>query len=123
MSEVTDIPLLIRKYCIIKKKIKGKNQTGHWADSIHAFLVSSVTRETLTYDVTYCAINHVPVTLSSYDLYLCTQEMSSFHFQIIAFKNSHFEFLSSVSQFWPVFRRMTHMLMLCLLDTILVSAL
>ena len=26
MSEVTDIPLLIRKYCIIKK---GKSQTGH----------------------------------------------------------------------------------------------
>ena len=49
MSEVTDIPLLIRKYCIIKK---GNSQTGHWADSIHAFLVSSVTRETLTYDVT-----------------------------------------------------------------------
>ena len=49
MSEVTDIPLLIRKYCIIKK---GKSQTGHRADSIHAFLVSSVTRETLTYDVT-----------------------------------------------------------------------
>ena len=67
MSEVTDIPLLIRKYCIIKKlkadipllirkyriiKKEGKSQTGHWADSIHAFLVSSVTRETLTYDVT-----------------------------------------------------------------------
>ena len=34
--------------------------------------------------------------------------MSSFHFQIIALKNSHFEFLPSVSQFWPVFRRMTH---------------
>ena len=49
MPEVTDIPLLIRKYCIIKK---GKSQTGHWADSIHAFLVSSVTRKTLTYDVT-----------------------------------------------------------------------
>ena len=49
MSEMTDIPLLIRKYCIIKK---GKGQTGHWADSVHAFLVSSVTRETLTYDVT-----------------------------------------------------------------------
>ena len=49
-SEVADIPLLIRKYCIIKKK--GKSQTGHWADSVHAFLVSSVTRQTLTYDVT-----------------------------------------------------------------------
>ena len=34
--------------------------------------------------------------------------MSSFHFQIIALKNSHFEFLPSMSQFWPVFRRMTH---------------
>ena len=33
--------------------------------------------------------------------------MSSFHFQIIALKNSHFEFLPSESQFWPVFRRMT----------------
>ena len=68
MSEVTDILLLIRKYCIIKKlkadipllirkyriikKEEGKSQTGHWADSMHAFLVSSVTRETLTYDVT-----------------------------------------------------------------------
>ena len=51
MSEVTDIPLLIRKYCIIKKE-EGKSQTGHWADSVEAFLVSSVTRETLTYDVT-----------------------------------------------------------------------
>ena len=40
-------PLLIRKYCIIKK---GKSRTGHWADSIHVFL-SSVTRETLTYDI------------------------------------------------------------------------
>ena len=30
MSEVTDIPLLIRKYCIRKKeKEKGKSQTGH----------------------------------------------------------------------------------------------
>ena len=28
---------------------KGKSKTGHWADSVHAFLVSSVTRETLTY--------------------------------------------------------------------------
>ena len=26
MSEVTDIPLLIRKYCIMEK---GKSQTGH----------------------------------------------------------------------------------------------
>ena len=46
MSEVTDIPSLIRKYCIIKKaRVK-------LADSIHAFLVSSVMRKTLTYDVT-----------------------------------------------------------------------
>ena len=51
MSEVTDIPLLIRKYCIIKKE-EGKSQTGHWADSVEAFLVSSVTRETLTMDET-----------------------------------------------------------------------
>ena len=30
MSEVTDIPSLIRKYCIIKtKQNKGKSQTGH----------------------------------------------------------------------------------------------
>ena len=36
--------------------------------------------------------------------------MSSFHFQIIALKNSHFEFLSSISQLWPVFRRMTHII-------------
>ena len=45
-----------------------------------------------------------------YALYLRTQEMSSFHFQIliIMFKNSHFEFLPSVLTFWPVFRRMTH---------------
>ena len=34
--------------------------------------------------------------------------MSSFHFQIIALKNSHFEFSPSISQFWPVFRRATH---------------
>ena len=34
--------------------------------------------------------------------------MSSFHFQIIALKNSHSELLPSMSQFWPVFRRMTH---------------
>ena len=45
MSEVTDIPLSMRKYCIIKK---GKSQTGHWADFIQAFLVLSVcnTRDT-----------------------------------------------------------------------------
>ena len=45
MSEVTDIPLLMRKYCIIKK---GKSQTGHCADFIQAFLVLSVcnTRDT-----------------------------------------------------------------------------
>ena len=48
MSEVTDIPLLIRKYCIIKKaRVKLATEP-----TIHAFLVSSVTRETLTYDVT-----------------------------------------------------------------------
>ena len=35
--------------------------------------------------------------------------MSSFHFQIIALKNSHSEFLPSMSQCWPVFRRMTHL--------------
>ena len=35
--------------------------------------------------------------------------MSSFHFQIIALKNSHSEFLPFMSQFWPVFRRMTHL--------------
>ena len=64
MSEVSDIPLLIRKYCIIKK---GKSQTGHWADCIHAFLVSSVTHETLTHDVT-TQINQIPVTLSIYVL-------------------------------------------------------
>ena len=80
MSEVTDIPLLIRKYCIIKKaRVKLATEP-----TIHAFLVSSVTRETLTYDVTQCTINQFPVTLSIYVLYLCTQEMSSFHFQIIA---------------------------------------
>jgi len=33
--------------------------------------------------------------------------MSSLHFQVIALKNSHFEFLPSMSQFWPVFGRMT----------------
>ena len=54
---------------------------------------------TLTYDVTLCTINQVPVTLSIYVLYLCTQEMSSFHFQIIALKNSHFEFLPSMSRY------------------------
>ena len=50
----------------------------------------------------------IHVTLSIYVLYLHTQEMSSFHLQIITLKNSHFEFLPSMSQFWPVFRRMTH---------------
>ena len=49
----------------------------------------------------------IHVTLSIYVLYLHTQEMSSFHLQIITLKNSHFEFLPSMSQFWPVFR-MTH---------------
>ena len=46
MPEVTDIPFLMRKYCIIKKK--GKSQTGHCADFIQAFLVLSVcnTRDT-----------------------------------------------------------------------------
>ena len=34
--------------------------------------------------------------------------MSSFRFQIIALKNSHSEFLPSMSQFWPVFRRMIY---------------
>ena len=48
--------------------------------------MASVTRETLTSDVTYCTINQVPVTLPIYVLYLCTQEMTSFHFQIIALK-------------------------------------
>ena len=49
--------------------------------------------------------------------------MSSFHFQIITIitlKNSHFEFLPSVSQFWPVFRKMTHITMyffVCLLQS------
>ena len=47
-SEVTDIPLLIMKYCIIKKaRVKLATEP-----TIHAFLVSSVTHETLTYDVT-----------------------------------------------------------------------
>ena len=73
MSEVTDIPLLIRKHCIIKKG-RVKLATGR-------------------------TINQVPVTLSIYVLYLCTQEMPSFHFQIITLKNSHFEFLPSMSQF------------------------
>ena len=49
MSDVTDIPLLIRKYCIKKK---GKSQTGHLVNSIQEFLVSSVACETLTYEVT-----------------------------------------------------------------------
>ena len=44
------------RYSFINEEIlynkKGRSQTGHWADSIHAFLVFSVTRETLTYDVT-----------------------------------------------------------------------
>ena len=111
MSEVTDIPSLIRKYRIIIRK--GKSETGHWAESIYAFLVSSVICETLTDDVTCCTINKVPVTLSIYLLYLCTQEMSSFHFQIITLKNSHFEFLSSMSQFWPVFGRMAHLWLCC----------
>ena len=35
-------------------------------------------------------------------------EISSFHFQIIALQNLHFEFVPSMSQFWPVLRRMTH---------------
>ena len=39
--------------------------------------------------------------------------MSSFHFQIITLKNSHFEFLSSMSQFWPVFGRMAHLWLCC----------
>ena len=30
-----------------------------------------------------------------------------FHLQITALKNSHFEFLPAMSQFLPVFRRMT----------------
>ena len=48
VSQVTDIPSLIRKYCIIKKaRVKLATEP-----TIHAFLVSSVTRETLTYDVT-----------------------------------------------------------------------
>ena len=48
MSEVTDIPLLIRKYCIIKKaRVKLATEL-----TVHAFLVSSVTCETLTNDVT-----------------------------------------------------------------------
>ena len=34
--------------------------------------------------------------------------MSSFHFQIIALKNSLSEFVPCMSQFWPVFRSMTH---------------
>ena len=101
MSEVTDI------------------QTGHWANSIHAFLVSSVsvTPETLTYDVPQCTINQVPVTLSIYVLYLCIQEMSSFHFQIITLKNSHLNFYPlchSFDQFsreWPIY---IYSLSLCL---------
>ena len=73
------------RYSLINNEIlyNKKRQTGHWVDSIQAFLVSSVTRETLTYDVTSCTINQVPVTLSIYVLCLCTQEMPSFHFQII----------------------------------------
>jgi len=103
--EVTDTPPLIGKYCIIKK---GKRQTGHWADSVHAFLVSSVTCETLTDDVTWCTIKQVPVTLSIYVLYLCTQQMSSFCFQIITLKKNrtlNFYFLCHIfDQFlgeWP----------------------
>ena len=51
MSQVTDIYLLIRKYCIIKN-IKKSGVKLATEPTIHAFLVSSVTRETLTYDVT-----------------------------------------------------------------------
>ena len=53
--------------------------------SINQFLVFSVTCETLTDDVTWCTINPGTVILSIYVLYLCTQEMSSFHFQIIIY--------------------------------------
>ena len=87
ISEVTDTPPLIGKYCIIKKK--GKRQTGRWTDSVHAFLLSSVTCETLTDDITWCTINQIPVTLSIYVLYLRTQQMSSFCFQIITLKNKN----------------------------------
>ena len=40
--------------------------------------------------------------------------MSSFHFQIITLNNSHFEFVSSMSQFWPVFRRLTQIIIFLL---------
>ena len=97
------------KYSFIDQEIlyneKGKKQTGHWADYIHAFLGSSLICETMTYDVTGCTVNQVSVTLSVY--VLCTQEMSRFHFQIITPQN-HSEFLHSMSQLGPFFRRMTH---------------
>ena len=47
MSEVTDIPSVIRKYCMIKKA-RVKLTT----EPTHAFLVSFVTCETLTNDIT-----------------------------------------------------------------------
>ena len=78
------------RYSFINEEIlynkKGKSQIGHSANSIDVFLVSSITCETLTDGVTWCTVNQVPVILSVYVLYLCTQEMSSFHFQIIALK-------------------------------------
>ena len=74
---MTDTLSLIMKYN------KGKSQTGHRAYFIDAFVVSSATPDTLADDVIFSTTNQVPVTLSIYVLYFCTQEMSSFHFQII----------------------------------------
>ena len=108
MSEVTDIPSLNRKYRKLKKAriILATEPTLFML--FWCFLHVDVICETLTDNIIWCINNHVPVTLSISILYSCTQEMSSFHFKIIALKNSHFGFLPSVSQFWPVFRRMTY---------------
>ena len=109
MSEVTNFLSLIRKYSIKKEK----RQESNWPLSRLYSCISGVFCNMWDTDrwCTWCTINQVPVTLSISILYLCTREMSSFHFQVIIylFFNSHFEFLPSMSQFLPVFRKTTHM--------------
>ena len=64
-----------RYSCINLEILSNKNARVKLATeptTVHAFLVSSVKCETLTYDATQCTSNQVPVTLSVYVLYIWT---------------------------------------------------